>query len=140
MALALALGADPLAVPRRQPVAGAAASLVYRVFDAGGPVPPQPGVSRRAAFASEFPDALLLGFARRGRALARDFRWTGSHRYAIVHLGGRDREDLRQQAEDASTLLGWPAPYRDHAPLPGCAPARSEFAAHGAAAAEASGA
>jgi hypothetical protein len=81
-------------------------------------VPLAPGASQRDALARGFPDALLLDFQKRARALAREFRWTGSHRYGIVHLGGRDREHLRQRCEDASALLGWPAPYLDHDPLP----------------------
>jgi len=95
-----------------------AASLVYRAFDERGAVPPAPATPQREALASEFPDALLFSFPKWGRSLARDFRWTGSHRYGIVHLGGRDREHLRQRCEDASALLGWPAPYLDHGPLP----------------------
>jgi hypothetical protein len=119
MALALALGADPQSVPRRRPTDQAAASLVYRAFDAKGAVPSAPGAPQRAALARDFPDAMLLDFHKRGRSLAREFRWTGSHRYGIVHLGGRDREHLRQRCEGASALLGWPAPYidRDSPPL-----------------------
>jgi hypothetical protein len=118
MALALALGKNPQLQPRLRPTAGVAASLVYRAFDASGVVPPAPSATQRDALARAFPDALLLSFAKRGRALARDYRWTGSHRYGIVHLGGHDREHLRQRCEDASALLGWPAPYLDHTPLP----------------------
>lgn len=113
MAIALALGEDPRGVPTRAPSAAAVASLVYRSFVPGAPVPGAPSAARRKALAHAFPDALLLSFARRGRALARDFRWTGSHRYGIIHLGARDREDLRQRCEAASALLGWPAPYLD---------------------------
>jgi hypothetical protein len=112
MALALALGNDPAAVPCIAPTAGCAASLVYRAFP-GEPVPAGPDAARREAFARAYPDALLFTFPKRGAALARDFKWTGSHRYAIVHLGGCGREDLRARAEDASALLGWPAPYAD---------------------------
>jgi len=130
MALALALGANPQSQPRLRPTAGVAASLVYRVLDASGVVPPAPSATQRDALARAFPDALLLSFAKRGRALARDYRWTGSHRYGIVHLGGHDREHLRQRCEDASVLLGWPAPYLDHMPLP----ARAHVAAPGIAA------
>ena len=118
MALALALGANPRSLPLRRPTAQAAASLVYRAFDATGPVPPAPTASQREDLAREFPDALLFCFQKRGRSLARDFHWTGSHRYGIVHLGARDPEHLRQRCEDASALLGWPAPYLDHDPLP----------------------
>jgi hypothetical protein len=116
MAVTLALGKDPASLPLRRPTAGVAASLVYRAFDAHGAMPPPPTASQRAAVANAFPDALLLSFAMRGRALARDFRWTGSHRYGIVHLGGRDRDHVRQRCEVASELLGWPAPYLDHEP------------------------
>jgi hypothetical protein len=126
MAVALALGEDPRSVPTIAPTAGAAASLVYRTFALDAPVPGAPSVARRKALARAFPDSLLLSFPRRGRALARDFRWTGSHRYGIIHLGARDREHLRQRCEAASALLGWPAPYLDQgAPL-----SRSHTAAH----------
>jgi hypothetical protein len=118
MALALALGEDPLCVPSHPPKAAVAASLVYRTLQASVTVPKAPSVPQREALASSFPDALLMCFARHGRALARDFRWTGSHRYGILHLGARDRDQLRQRCEAASALLGWPAPYLDHVPPP----------------------
>jgi hypothetical protein len=91
---------------------------VYRAFDASREVPPAASAPQREALARGFPDSLLLGFSKTGRSLAREFCWTGSHRYAILHLGGRDREHLRQRCEDASALLGWPAPYLDQDPLP----------------------
>ena len=138
MALALALGANPQSQARQRPTAGVAASFVYRAFDASGAVPPAPAATQRDALARAFPDALLLSFAKRGRALARDYRWTGGHRYGIVHLGGHDREHLRQRCEDASALLGWPAPYLDHAPLPARAHVAAPAIASGTASAEAS--
>lgn len=112
MALALAVGDDPLAVPVTQPSAGAAASFVYRAF-APDEVPPPPNAARRHALQRAFPDALLFAMPKAGAALARDFKWLGSHRYGIVHLGGRDGADLRRRCEQASALLGWPAPYAD---------------------------
>lgn len=110
MSLALALGEDPLALPKIEPVAGVAASLVYRSFEPEF-VPDMPTAEQRAAFAAAHPDALLFRFPKRGHSLARDFKWTGSHRYAIVHLGARDEQQLRERAEHASALLGWPVPY-----------------------------
>jgi hypothetical protein len=47
--------------------------------------------------------------------MARDFKWLGSYRYGIVHLGGRDAADLRARCESASALLQWPAPFADPA-------------------------
>ena len=120
MACALAGGEEPLSVPRRAPEAGAAASLVYRSFDPV--VPPMPDSARRAAFAATYPEGLLLRFPKRGHGLARELKWTGSHRYGIVHLGAADREQLRARAEHASALLGWPTPYLDHAPSSVAAP------------------
>jgi biotin carboxylase len=117
MAVALALGRDPAEVARQPAQAGAAASLVYRAFDAGQ-VPPAPGLAQRRALAEAFPDALLHTFFKHGPALQRELKWLGSHRYATLHLQGRDEADLRQRAEAASRLLGWPAPYLDESPQP----------------------
>jgi hypothetical protein len=114
MAVALALGRDPLLLPRCPPTAGIAASLVYRSFP-GQTVPTPPDAARCDAFARSFPDGLLFSFPKRGAALERDFKWTGSHRYGIVHLGAADRQALRADAERASRLLGWPAPYASRA-------------------------
>jgi biotin carboxylase len=111
--LALALGQDPSTLPRAEPTAGAAASFVYRTFDVREAVPPMPSPRQQTRLAREFPDAMLFMFPKTGHSLARDFKWLGSHRYAIVHLGGRDAIDLRRRCEAASAILGWPAPYGD---------------------------
>jgi hypothetical protein len=109
--LALATGRDPSTLARGEPTDGAAASFVYRTFDLRERVPPMPGPRQRRRLAREFPDALLFTFPKTGHSLARDFKWLGSHRYGIVHLGGRDVQHLRMRCEAASALLGWPAPY-----------------------------
>jgi biotin carboxylase len=110
LGLALATGEDPAALPRNAPTAGAASSFVYRAFDAHA-VPPMPGAAQRARLTREFPDALLFTYPKVGHSLARDFKWLGSYRYGILHLGGRDAADLRRRCEAASAILGWPAPY-----------------------------
>ncbi len=115
MALALAIGEDPATVPRSVPTAGAAASFVYRSF-AGDDLPPMPTRAQRDEFARAFPDALLLTFPKSGHSLERDFKWLQSHRYGIVHLGGRDRADLHRRILAASDCLGWPAPAVDMTP------------------------
>jgi len=48
--------------------------------------------------------------------MTRDFKWLGSYRYGIVHLGARDMDDLRERCRDASALLGWPAPCQQGRP------------------------
>lgn len=114
MALALAHGEDPARVPRVAPTAGAAASFVYRVFDATEAAP-MPDTERQRRFAREYPDGLLLRFPKPRGSMERDFKWLGSYRYGIVHLGGRNAGDLRERCEAASALLGWRAPYREPA-------------------------
>ncbi len=118
MSLALALGADPAVLPRSEPTAGVAASLVYRAFTATS-APAMPDLLQRSRLQAIYPDALLLCYPKSGHSLARDFKWLGSHRYGIVHLGGRDPSQLHQRALQASALLGWPAPYAEHLPQPG---------------------
>jgi hypothetical protein len=110
LGLALAMGRDPASVPRAEPSAGAASSFVYRAFDPQA-VPPAPGPWQRARLARDFPDAMLFTLPKAGHSLAREFKWLGSHRYGILHLGGRDANDLRRRCEAASAILGWPAPY-----------------------------
>jgi hypothetical protein len=112
MALAMALGEDPLAEPRVEPTAGAAASFVYRAFP-GEEVPAMPSRQRQADWQHRYPDGLLFVLPKHGHALARDFKWLGSHRYGVLHLGGRDERELRERCRDASDLLGWPAPYAE---------------------------
>jgi hypothetical protein len=120
MALALAHGQDPWTLPRSLPTAKVATSAVYRVFDAQThhltqTIPPMPSDAALLALKKQFPDHLLLQFPKAGHALARDFKWLGSYRYGIVHLGGHDAVDLRQRCQAASDLLQWPLPYADSA-------------------------
>ena len=110
IALELAHGRDPALLPRAAPTAGVAASFVYRSFDPAAR-PPLPTAARRRALAQQFPDALLLVFPKTPGQIARDFKWLGSYRYGILHLGGRDALDLRARCEAASRLLGWPPTY-----------------------------
>ena len=110
VALELAFGRDPALLPRSAPTAGAAASFVYRSFDPAGS-PPIPSGKQQAALDRAFPDAMLFSFPKDRSQIARDFKWLGSYRYGILHLGGRDAADLAARCEVASAVLGWPAPY-----------------------------
>jgi hypothetical protein len=66
-----------------------------------------PGPGQRRALARDFPDALLFPFPKTPGQIARDFKWLGSYRYGILHLGGRDAGDLAARCQAASGLLGW---------------------------------
>ena len=109
LALALATGSDPAGVVARPTGQHVSASFVYRAFRQDQ-MPPMPSADQVAALKQAFPDALLFTYPKAGHALARDFKWLGSHRYGILHLAGRDRADLYQRCRQASRLLAWPAP------------------------------
>ena len=125
MSVALALGHDPALLPRSAPSAGIAASQVYRVFSPEAVVT-MPTRLQCERFAREFPDALLFTYPKRGHSLERDFKWLGSYRYGIAHLGASDEQQLRIRTLQVSRLLGWTAPYADqlNAPIPSGWPAR----------------
>ncbi len=115
MALELAHGRDPWLLPRLAPNAQVATSAVYRVFDSAQPtlqqtIPPMPSNAQLLDLKQQFPDHLLLSFSKTGGSTARDFKWLGSYRYGILHLGGQCDGDLKSRLEVASELLGWPAP------------------------------
>jgi biotin carboxylase len=112
MALELAHGRDPASVPRRTPTAGTAASFVYRAFDPAERVK-LPSHVQLAAFSASFPDGLVFPYPKSAGSIERDYKWLGSYRYGITHLGGQDAADLRARCERARALLGWPAPYAD---------------------------
>ncbi len=118
MLLAMAHGQDPWAVPRTLPTAHMATSSVYRVFDHTAAhltqkIPPMPSSTQLAALYARFPDHLLLQYPKSGHSLARDFKWLGSYRYGILHMGGADAADLRARCQAASDILQWPLPYAD---------------------------
>lgn len=105
--LALAAGRDPAEAMHCTPSAAAAASFVFRVFDAAR-VPAAPTQAQQREFARRFPDGWLLAMPKAGRALARDFKWLGSHRYGVLHLGGADPHDLHERFRAACAVVGWP--------------------------------
>jgi hypothetical protein len=106
--LALAHGRDPESEMRCTASAGAAASFVFRSFDRKW-VPTAPTTRRLRSFNGRFPDGWLRTMPKQGRGLARDFKWLGSHRYGVLHLGGADAIDLHERYRRACALLGWPA-------------------------------
>jgi len=117
--LALAQGLDPAPAMRCAPTAGAAASFVFRSFERER-VPTAPTQRRLRSFNGRFPDAWLQAMPKQGSGLARDFKWLGSHRYGVLHLGGADAVDLHDRYRRACAVLGWPmAESRDaHVYLP----------------------
>jgi hypothetical protein len=113
MAIALSHDIDPMTLTRQTPSANCASSFVYRSFDPAAAAP-KLTASGYAAFRKAFTDGLLFHYPKLNGQIQRDFKWLGSYRYGIMHLGGEDQDDLRRRCEHASSLLGWPAPYLDN--------------------------
>ena len=113
--LAMAHGRHPDSEARVAPTAGAASSLVYRSFLREHNCT-MPSSAQTVELNQVFPDALLFPFPKDKGSIERDFKWLGCYRYGIVHLSGKDPADLRQRAESASRILGWPSPYFDVSP------------------------
>ena len=77
---------------RRQGRYGAAASFVFREFSDA--IKRAPARSQLDWLDTAYPDAHLQTFIKHGNSRWRETKWLGNYRYAIVSLGGADREDL----------------------------------------------
>jgi biotin carboxylase len=85
---------------------GAAASFVFRRFD-GREVSRVPGQAQIASVHQRYPDARLMLYLKRGASLAREMKWLGSYRYAVLNLGGASAEDLHQRYDDICRELSF---------------------------------
>ena len=84
-----------------------AASFVVRKFD-GTTCECPPTAAQRAWLAQTYPDARLMWYGKTGRGLQREYKWLGSHRYAILNMAGTDDADLQRRFENVCQYLGWP--------------------------------
>ncbi|HWS11855.1 MAG TPA: ATP-grasp domain-containing protein [Rhodocyclaceae bacterium] len=107
IALDLALGVPPRCEPAPQ-AHGHAASFIFRRFD-GKPVHPEPSRAQLRHVAERHPEARLMLYFKHGSDLAREMKWLGSHRYAVLNLPGRDLADLYASYRDIRDLLGFHA-------------------------------
>ncbi len=99
--LALALGST---VPESRTGAfGVAASFVFREF--AGRAKQAPTKSNVSRLVERFPDARLYLDLKHGAARRREERWVGSYRYALLHMGGYDHDDLCERFVSAEALL-----------------------------------
>lgn len=106
MMIAIATGRDPRGVPKLPVRAAVAASFVFRRFD-GQPAPPArpEGV---AWLKANHPSAELTTYHKHGGGLAREYKWLGSHRYALLNMSARDETSLFDAFAEACARLGWP--------------------------------
>jgi hypothetical protein len=103
LAIQLARGGDPDALPRTAPSAGAAASFVFRRFD--GRPGPEPDGAARAWLQQRHPDSRLWTEPCSPRQLRREYRWLGSHRYAVWNHAAVDFATLLRDGEEAARRL-----------------------------------
>jgi hypothetical protein len=113
--LDLALGETPRCTPRATEHSHAA-SFIFRKFD-GQPLHPVPGRHQVERVHERHPDAHLMLYVKHGADLAREMKWLGSHRYAVLNLRGRDQADLYARYRDIRDSLGF-APHAGPEPAP----------------------
>ncbi len=89
--LDLALGKTP-DFPHRQGAFGAAASFVFREFGDAIKQPPSP--DEQTWLTRTYADARLFLDIKHSTSRARETKWLGNYRYALVHMGGVDHDDL----------------------------------------------
>jgi hypothetical protein len=89
--LELALGATPT-FPHREGKFGSAASFVFREF--GSAVKQAPSTDEQSWLTRTYPDARLFLDLKHATSRARETKWLGNYRFALVHMGGIDHSDL----------------------------------------------
>ena len=106
---ALATNQPLPAVSSIKPSFGAAASFVFRKFD--GTTCHQPPTEAQLTWLAQcYPDARLMWYAKTGRGLQREYKWIGSHRYAVLNLAGIDSIDLHSRLAHICAYFGWQLP------------------------------
>lgn len=93
--IAMSLGEKP-AFERGHGEFGAAASFIFRRFD-GQPVKSVPSRDQIRTLREIYPDARLMLYLKKGASLAREMKWLGSYRYAVLNLGGHTANDLHDR-------------------------------------------
>ncbi len=81
------------------PQYGCAASFVFRDFSGKGLIT-GPTKTELDWLKLTYPDARLLVYPKHGASLAREIKWLGSYRYAVLNLGGADEADLMRRHDD----------------------------------------
>ncbi len=103
MLLELAAGEAPRA-ERSEPRFRHAASFAFRKFD-GKPLGAHPSAEQIARVQRDYPEARLMLYLKRGLALAREMKWLGSYRYAVVNMGAASSDDLHRRAHELRRRL-----------------------------------
>lgn len=73
-----------------------AASFALRKFD-GKPLAVHPSAEQVDRVRRAYPEARLMLYLKRGSSLAREMKWLGSYRYAVVNMGAGSADDLHRE-------------------------------------------
>jgi hypothetical protein len=85
------------------PIWGAAASFVYREF--GQAIKHAPSQAQQLWLKDFAADAQLHLLIKHGWSRAREVKWLGDYRYALLHLGGHDQADLLKRYAEVNRHL-----------------------------------
>lgn len=91
----LAVGRAPR-LNRSAPRYRHAASFALRKFD-GKPLAIHPSAEQIERVRREYPEARLMLYLKRGGSLAREMKWLGSYRYAVVNLAAGSAEESHRR-------------------------------------------
>jgi biotin carboxylase len=103
--LALATG-EPIAASQREGRYEHAASFVLRTF-ARARLKSYPAPAHVAELAKRHEDVRLMVYVKTGAQLAREIKWLGSYRYAVLNVGARTPRELAQRFRDLEGSLAF---------------------------------
>ena len=101
--LALTCGKTPKHA-YRQGMYNHAASFVLRAFP-GSQLKTGPDEACVEEIRKQYPDARILVYIKKGSGLAREYKWLGSYRYAVLNLGAKTSQDLHQRYHQVRSQL-----------------------------------
>jgi ATP-grasp domain len=88
----------------RQGMYNHAASFILRAFP-GSQLKTGPDETRMTEIRKQYPDARILVYIKKGSSLAREYKWLGSYRYAVLNLGAKTSQDLHQRYHQVRSQL-----------------------------------
>ncbi len=104
MMLALATGSSLPTLKKRKGKYGIAASFALRVFE-NGFVKKSPSNQELAKTYQAFPDSHIQIHVQKGQKLSSKLQDGKSYVYAIINLGGKNKQDLLQRFEQCKNML-----------------------------------
>lgn len=63
---------------------------------------------------TQYPDANIMLYFKKGASLKRELKWLGSYRYAVLNLGGKNRRDLFERFSSVCQQLNFIDPLLKH--------------------------